>query len=181
MRRRVSPRFWPSDRRNSAAARRQSVDPRFKHLIFSTPRVEQVIADKRQKRSTAAFDSKVARIGRVGLEPVVLYSRIANSEYTARTTIMMLKPQDIVVLLKLLKAGTKRPSYAQLAVDLYMSPSEVHASIRRARAARLIHGPELGDRINAKALEEFLVHGIKYAFPPEKGGMTRGMPAASAA
>ena len=93
----------------------------------------------------------------------------------------MLKPQDIVVLLKLLTAGNKRPTYAQLAVDLYMSPSEVHASIRRARAARLIHGPELGDRVNAKALEEFLVHGIRYAFPPEKGGMTRGMPTASAA
>jgi hypothetical protein len=30
-------------------------------------------------------------------------------------------------------------------------------------------------------LEEFLVHGIKYAFPAEKGGMTRGMPTASAA
>ena len=58
---------------------------------------------------------------------------------------MMLKPQDIVVLLKLLKAGSKRPTYAQLDVDLYMSPSEVHASIRRARATRLIHGPELGD------------------------------------
>jgi hypothetical protein len=93
----------------------------------------------------------------------------------------MLKPQDIVVLLKLLTSGNKRPSYAQLAVDLYMSPSEVHASIRRARAARLIHGPELGDCVNAKALEEFLFHGIKYAFAAEKGGMTRGMPTASAA
>lgn len=93
----------------------------------------------------------------------------------------MIKPQDIVVLLKILAAGNKRPSYAQLAVDLFMSPSEVHASIRRARAARLIHGPELGDRVNAKSLEEFLVHGIKYAFPPEKGGMTRGVPTASAA
>jgi hypothetical protein len=35
--------------------------------------------------------------------------------------------------------------------------------------------------VNARALEEFLVHGIKYAFPPEKGGMTRGIPTASAA
>ena len=94
---------------------------------------------------------------------------------------MALKPQDIVVLLKLLKAGGKRPTYAQLAVELCMSPSEVHASIRRARAARLIHGPELGDRVNAKALEEFLVHGLRYVFPPETGGMTRGVPTASAA
>src|ERR1700689_608388 len=95
--------------------------------------------------------------------------------------LMALKPQDIVVLLKLLKSGGKRPTYAQLAVDLCMSPSEVHASIRRSRAARLIHGPKLGDRVNTTALEEFLVHGIRYAFPPEKGGMTRGMPTASAA
>ena len=91
----------------------------------------------------------------------------------------MLKPQDIVVLLKLLTVN-ERPTYAQIAVDLCMSPSEVHAAIRRARASRLIHGPELG-RVNAKALEEFLVHGIRYAFPPEKGGMTRGIPTASAA
>jgi hypothetical protein len=108
----------------------------------------------------------------------ILESRIAN---TRSEPLVTLKPHDIVVLLKLLKAGSKRPTYAQLAVDLYMSPSEVHASIRRARAARLIHGPELGDRVNARALEEFLVHGIKYAFPPEKGGMTRGIPTASAA
>lgn len=93
----------------------------------------------------------------------------------------MLKPQDVVVLLKLLKAGGKRPTYAQLAHDLFMSPSEVHASIRRARAARLIHGPELGDRPNVKALEEFLIHGVKYAFLPERGGMIRGLPTASAA
>ncbi|MGH7813578.1 MAG: hypothetical protein ACREQI_06200 [Candidatus Binataceae bacterium] len=94
---------------------------------------------------------------------------------------MTLKPQDLAVLLKLLKAGGKRPPYASLAIDLCMSPSEVHASIRRARAARLIHGPRLEERVSAKALEEFLVHGIRYAFPPEKGGMTRGIPTAAAA
>jgi hypothetical protein len=93
----------------------------------------------------------------------------------------MLKPQDIAVMLKLLAAGNKRPTYAQLAVDLFMSPSEVHASIRRGRAARLIHGPQLGDRVNVQALGEFLAHGIRYAFPPEKGGITRGVPTASAA
>lgn len=37
---------------------------------------------------------------------------------TLATGAMMLKPQDIVVLLKLLTAGNKRPTYAQLAVDL---------------------------------------------------------------
>ena len=94
---------------------------------------------------------------------------------------MTLKPQDIVVLLKLLKAEANGPPTLNYPPMLYMSPSEVHALIRRTRAARLIHGPDLGDRVNAKALEEFLVHGIRNAFPVEKGGMTRGMPIASAA
>jgi hypothetical protein len=38
-----------------------------------------------------------------------------------------------------------------------------------------------GDRPNIQALEEFLVHGVKYAFPAERGGMTRGLPTGSAA
>ncbi len=92
-----------------------------------------------------------------------------------------LKPQDVVVLLKLVGAGRKRPSYAQLANDLFMSPSEIHASIQRAKAARLIRSSEWGEQPNIKGLEEFLIHGLKYAFPPEKGSITRGVPTSSAA
>ena len=32
-----------------------------------------------------------------------------------------------------------------------------------------------------KNLEEFLVHGVKYAFPPQRGGLTRGIPTGYAA
>lgn len=92
-----------------------------------------------------------------------------------------LRPQDIVVVLKLVGAQKHRPTYAQLANDLFMSPSEVHASVRRARAAKLLLGPELGDKPNVRALEEFLIHGVKYAFPPQKGAMTRGLPTSHAA
>jgi hypothetical protein len=92
-----------------------------------------------------------------------------------------LKPQDVVVLLKLVGMGRRRPPYAQLANDLFMSASEVHASIQRAKVSRLIQISEFGDQVNVKALEEFLIHGLKYAFPPEKGSMTRGVPTGSAA
>ena len=37
------------------------------------------------------------------------------------------------------------------------------------------------DRPNVSALEEFLIHGLKYAFPAERGGMTRGLPTSYAA
>ena len=94
---------------------------------------------------------------------------------------MALKPQDIVVILKLCGYGSKRPPFAQMAADLSMSPSEVHAALKRAQAAHLIHGPDMNSRPNFSAIEEFLVHGVKYAFPAEHGGSTRGLPTSYAA
>jgi hypothetical protein len=88
---------------------------------------------------------------------------------------MALKPQDLYVVLKLVAAGLKRPPYSHLAAELLMSPSEVHACVKRAQASGLLHGKALGDRPNVAALEEFLVHGLKYAFPVERGEMTRGV------
>jgi hypothetical protein len=92
----------------------------------------------------------------------------------------MLRPLDIVVLLKLaLKDG--RPPYLQMANELHLYPSEVYNSIKRARASHFIQRPELEDRLNRSALLEFLLHGIRYAFPAEKGALTRGVPTGYAA
>ena len=92
----------------------------------------------------------------------------------------MLRPLDIVVLLKLsLKNG--RPPYLQLANELHLYPSEVYTSIKRARASHFIQGPELEDRLNRTSLLEFLLHGIRYAFPAELGALTRGIPTGYAA
>lgn len=93
--------------------------------------------------------------------------------------IMVLKPQDIVILLKLVTIGEKQWSYSTLANELAMSPSEVHSGIGRATAARLFD-PQRKVPI-LKALLEFLVHGVKYAFPPDKGHLTRGLPTSYAA
>src|SRR5579871_1707942 len=94
---------------------------------------------------------------------------------------MVLKPQDVVVALKLLEYEEERPPFAQMAEELAMSSSEVHAAVKRAQAAHLVHGPELGERPNYRALEEFLIHGIKYVFPAQHGAMTRGLPTSYAA
>lgn len=92
----------------------------------------------------------------------------------------MLRPLDIVVLLKLsLKNG--RPPYLKLATQLHLYPSEVYNSIKRARASHLVQSPELDYRLNRSALLEFLLHGIRYAFPAEKGSLTRGVPTGYAA
>jgi len=96
-------------------------------------------------------------------------------------THMVLKPQDIVVVLKLSEFEGRRPPFAKIAEELYMSASEVHAAVRRAQVSHLLHGPDLGERPNYKALEEFLIHGLKYVYPVEHGGMTRGLPTSYAA
>ncbi|MEW8525739.1 MAG: hypothetical protein AB2552_22110 [Candidatus Thiodiazotropha endolucinida] len=93
---------------------------------------------------------------------------------------MVLKPQDILVLLKLVTLGGRPWSYSQMAIELGMSPSEVHGAVKRAIRADLVLKIDMEIQPNYRNLEEFLIHGIRYAFVPERGEMTRGMPTAHA-
>jgi hypothetical protein len=92
-----------------------------------------------------------------------------------------LKPQDVCVLLKIVALDQAPWSYNQLAYELGMSGSEVHAGVKRAVEASLMKLDEGWGYPDAQALEEFLVHGLKYVFTPVRGGLTMGMPTAHAA
>ncbi len=94
---------------------------------------------------------------------------------------MNLKPQDILVLLKLVAIHDNDWAYNSLALELGMSPSEVHSAIKRALSANLAIQKQ--DKIvpYLRNLEEFIVHGLKFVFIPEKGEMVRGMPTGHAA
>jgi hypothetical protein len=74
-----------------------------------------------------------------------------------------------------------RLPYSYIAKELCVSPSEVHAAVKRAQGSHLLHGAALGERPNCSAIEEFMLHGLKYAFPAERGGLTRGVPTSYAA
>jgi len=91
---------------------------------------------------------------------------------------MIAKSLDIVVLLKLLSHNEKR-SYAALSKELLISASEIHAAVRRGIEAGLI------DRTSRlplrKPLEDYLIHGVRYAFPAKPGPLARGIPTAHAA
>jgi hypothetical protein len=92
---------------------------------------------------------------------------------------MILKPQDIIIMLKLVVWDRPEWSYPALSHELSMSASEVHAGVKRAAAAKLM---DLDRKIPIKSsLLEFLIHGVKYAYPPDRGGITRGMPTGYAA
>ena len=94
---------------------------------------------------------------------------------------MNLKPQDVVVALKLCSYTGPRPAMSIMANELGLSPSEVHGAIKRLQGSRLLHGSEMKDKPNVSALEEFLLHGLKYAFPAQHGEVTRGVPTSYAA
>ena len=89
-----------------------------------------------------------------------------------------LKPQDIVVALKLV-TGESRGTYSELAESLGLSASQAHGAVTRAGRAGLVDRDRR--QANGAALYEFLVHGAKYVFPAERGQITRGVPTAHAA
>lgn len=93
----------------------------------------------------------------------------------------MLKPQDIVIVLKILAKGGQNWAQGSLAVELGMSASEVNAGIKRSLASGLLRKKNQKVIPVKQAIEEFLIHGLKYVFPVERGEPTRGIAAAYAA
>ncbi len=64
-----------------------------------------------------------------------------------------------------------------------MSASEINAGVKRATKARLLAAASSRSEAPKPilvALEEFLVHGVKYVFPPDRGELTHGVPTSSA-
>lgn len=90
----------------------------------------------------------------------------------------MLKPQDITVLLKVLLLNQDW-TYQKLAKALRMSSSEVHAALKRCEASKLYRREP--KRVLRGSLAEFLIHGIKYAFPATPGTRVIGIPTAHSA
>ena len=91
----------------------------------------------------------------------------------------MLKAQDILVVLRLVAAPETERTFPRLAAALGMSASETHAAVKRASASGLVDGATR--TVRKAALLEFLLHGLRYVFPAEWKGVTRGVPTSYAA
>jgi hypothetical protein len=90
----------------------------------------------------------------------------------------MLKGEDIVVLLKLVlsPAGWTMRS---LEDEIGIARSVIQRSTVRLAQAGLLDPKRR--HVNPARAEEFLVHAVRYLFPPLLGGETRGIPTAWAA
>lgn len=85
----------------------------------------------------------------------------------------------MVVLRLAIEQDASKPTYQNLSLELGMSASEVHASMRRAGDSRLVDMRERS--VNRKNLLEFLLHGVRFSFPAKRSGVTRGVPTSYAA
>ena len=96
----------------------------------------------------------------------------------------MLKPQDIVVTLRLLLAENRSEvtSYPALSGWTGLSASEAHAAIRRAVKAGLVSaalrdsGTGFDWTVARAAIDEFVSHAVRYLWPVELGSEQRGVP-----
>lgn len=106
----------------------------------------------------------------------------------------MLKPQDIVILIKILSTMTlsnespETLNQSKIATLLCMSASEVNAGIKRLVLSGLLRPVITDDPKNKvvlkpskKACEECLIIGVKYFFPAQLGAYTRGIATSYAA
>ena len=83
-----------------------------------------------------------------------------------------MKPQDIVVLLKLIALKNRSWNQIALARELFMSQSEISESLARSRYARLIFNE--GRKVHRQNVLDFIKYGLAYVFPQQPGSMSRG-------
>ncbi len=91
---------------------------------------------------------------------------------------MIIKPQDIVVLAKLIaREGDGNWSQFSIAAELCLSPSQINSALKRLVLAGLItpYHPLKKPQPIIQACEEFFIHGLKYVFPAKLGEMARGV------
>ncbi|WP_245731554.1 hypothetical protein [Kriegella aquimaris] len=89
-----------------------------------------------------------------------------------KNNLHQMKPQDIVVLAKLISLND--PAYTQidLALSLEMSQSEISSSLSRSTYSGLLINN--GKEINRKLFFDFIKYGLAVSFPQHPGPIVRG-------
>ena len=85
-----------------------------------------------------------------------------------------MRPQDIVILLKIIAKGDNPWQNKDLAAELYISPSEISESLNRSAMAGLIDADQR-KKVYRQSLMEFLEHGLHYVFPAIPGTLVTGI------
>ncbi len=112
---------------------------------------------------------------------LVVYLLFANREL--KIVIMKkhngMRPQDIVVLMKIIAQSNNDWRNIDIANAIHLSPSEVSEALNRCKIAGLIDSKKR--KVNINSFVEFLIYGLKYVFPVEPGAIVKGIPTAHSA
>ncbi len=111
-------------------------------------------------------------MGRQYLNAYYCISRYAIYDFM-KTQQTNLKPQDIVLLLKIIAVNNNTWNQQAIAEQLGMSQSEVSESVGRCKFARLLDSS--GKIVFRSSLLELIKYGIKYVFPQSPGAVVRGI------
>lgn len=87
-----------------------------------------------------------------------------------------IRPQDIVILLKITSLKQDTWQLSTLSESLHISISEISESLNRSKLAKLINDDK--KKVQKLNLLEFLEHGLKYVFPFQGLTLSRGIPTA---
>lgn len=90
-----------------------------------------------------------------------------------------MRPQDVVVLLKVLIEEDGKWTQISLAKALFMSQSEISESLSRSKYARLLY--DKGRKVARQSFMNLLEYGIPFIFPQHPGNVVRGIPTAHSA
>ena len=90
-----------------------------------------------------------------------------------------MRPQDVVILLKIILLGDSQWRYSDIAASLQISQSEVAEALNRSKQARLVDASKR--KVFRASFMEFLTYGVKYVFPAQPGAVVRGIPTAHSA
>lgn len=84
-----------------------------------------------------------------------------------------MRPQDVLILLKILTISKPDWQYRDLASSLSISVSEISESLNRSHIAGLVD--ESRRKVHRKSLMEFIEYGLHYVFPQAPGSMVNGI------
>lgn len=100
-----------------------------------------------------------------------------NSYLAAMRAHNGMRPQDIVILLKIITFPQGAAwKVMDIASSLHLSQSEISESLNRSQLAGLLDASK--KKVMRLSLMEFLEHGLHYVFPQHPGALVRGVPTA---
>jgi hypothetical protein len=100
---------------------------------------------------------------------------MADELLSSVTCKKMLKPHDVLCVLKISCLSGKQWTFRELGASVGLSNGEAYNSLGRLKAAALVFEKDNEVKLAPRRLLDFLVHGVPTAYYQVRGAVVRGM------